>query len=289
MQEYTSKRNTSNRKLYPDTRHTATLRRFYNNPHRRLPQAFTQTHKRKQEKKLQLPCCASTHSMTAPSSCLAPLEHVRLDNVHLSTTCPSRQGAPLDNVHLSTTCASRPRAPLGHVRLSTTCTSRQSAPLDNVHLSATCASRQLSQVLSSTLPPKQPLSPVLTQNSDVRFSTRPLSPSTLSLSQVLRPAFSFIQVQYSDSTSAFSTRPSSTAPRSLLGALHPSPPIGRTRHPSPGLSSLRKQADTEPSQQRSARAFWRETSPPPRRVSIRPSGSVTTRCSFDGECRLSCV
>ena len=27
----------------------------------------------------------------------------------------------------------------------------------------------------------------------------------------------------------------------------------------------------------------------PRRVSIRPAGNVTTRCSFDGECRLSCV
>jgi len=49
------------------------------------------------------------------------------------------------------------------------------------------------------------------------------------------------------------------------------------------------QADTEPQQQRSAPALWRETSPPPRRVFIHPWGSVTTRCSFDGECRLSCV
>jgi len=47
-------------------------------------------------------------------------------------------------------------------------------------------------------------------------------------------------------------------PLPLLGVPSLSWPIGRTRHPSPCLSLLRKQADTEPSQQRSARAFWRE-------------------------------
>jgi len=128
---YSNKHN-AKRKIPRSTRHTATLTQLYNNPHRRLPQAFTQTHKRKQEKKLQLPCCALTHSTTAPSSCLAPLEHVRLDNVHLSTTGTSRQRAPLDNVHLSATCTSRQRAPLCNVHLSATCTSRHVAPLDNV-------------------------------------------------------------------------------------------------------------------------------------------------------------
>ena len=232
------------KEIRPTTRHMATLRRLYINPHRRLPQAFTQTHKRKQEKKLELPCCASTHSTTAPSSGLAPLEHVRLDNVHLSTTLPG-----------TLTCAS-PRA----------------------------------------LPSKQPLSLEFTRGTlshcHVRFSTRllPRAPRQHVLSQAASALFS-----HSTLVRAFQARLTassflsllSDSTLSVLSATLLCPPTrpalfwarcihlrqsGGHATPPPRCFSLQKQADTEPSQQRSARAFWRETSPPPRRVSIRSSG-----------------
>ena len=164
----------------------------------------------------------------------------------------SRQRAPLDNVPLSATCASRQRAPLGHVRLSTL------APLDNSPRS----SLRLHSALSVQLLHGRFLHSSAPQHVLCHVRLALFSSSTL-LSQV----------------------PFSNVPRPLFGHVASAPPIARTRHPSPGRSSLREQADDEPSQRRSARAFWRETSPPPRRVAIRPSGSVTTRCTFDGECR----
>ena len=57
--------------------------------------------------------------------------------------------------------------------------------------------------------------------------------------------------------------------------------------PLPLLASDFK-GDDGPLVGRSARACWREISPRPCRASIRPAGSVTTRCSFDGEYRWWC-
>ena len=62
----------------------------------------------------------------------------------------------------------------------------------------------------------------------------------------------------------------------------------RTSRRSLCLSSLPKQGDeSDPSgpPQRGEKEKGREISPRPCRASIRPSESVTTRCSFDGECR----
>ena len=170
-------------KEYPNKReHTATLRRFYSNPHRRLPQAFTHKPNKRKRKESPLPFCASTHSTTA--SRLSPL--VPRASC-LSSTCASQQLAPLSNVRLSATCASQ------HV-------------LCHVRLASTSSRKQLQ--LSSGRVPTRPLS-----SSPECFSTRAPSCAPLTYSALLSP--------------------STTAPRPLLGALHPCPPIGRTRHPSP--------------------------------------------------------
>ena len=102
------------------TRHTATLRRLYNNPHRRLPQAFAHkpNKEKRKRKESQLPLCASTHSTVASRlSCLAPLVPlVPLKHVRLSATCASQQRAllastPTDSSAFSLSLRLRP---LGH-------------------------------------------------------------------------------------------------------------------------------------------------------------------------------
>ena len=65
--------------------------------------------KRKQEKELQLPCCASTHSTTAPSSCLTCFAPLVPLVPRASRARTSRQRAPLDTCTSRPTCASRPR------------------------------------------------------------------------------------------------------------------------------------------------------------------------------------
>ena len=200
MQEFTSKRNTSNRKLYPDTRHTATLRRFYNNPHRRLPQAFTQTHKRKQEKEV----ATSLLRIDPQLDCLAP----RASRAsRLSSTCASRQRAPLGHVRLSTTLPGPPqysalvRASQAHALKSAS--SHNSKPL--VSAASQAASRTPTLVLSTsafqhTLSALRPFSSHVRFPTCAAFQAASLSDST------------------QNSTSAFSTRPLGTVPRSLLGA-----------------------------------------------------------------------
>ena len=201
------------KRKYPTRRHTATLTQLYNNPHRRLPQAFA--HKPNKEKKGVATSLLRVDPQHDCLACLAPLVPRASRASRLS--------------RLPATCASQARAPLSNVRLSATC----------AFLSQFSSSSSLTHRQTRALPHKY---------------------STL-------------------------LSPSATAPRPLLGALHPCPPIGMTRHPSPCRSSLRKQAHDEHLVGRSARAFWREISARPRRVSIRPSGSVTTWCLFDGECR----
>ena len=106
---YLQATNTMQKGKYPDLRDTRQhLHNSILSPNRRLPQAFTHKPSKRKEKGVATSLFHVDPSTTAPSSGLAPLEHVRLDNVHLSTMCTSRQ-----------------RAPLGHVRLSSTCTSRQ--------------------------------------------------------------------------------------------------------------------------------------------------------------------
>ena len=84
------------------TRHTATLRRLYINPHRRLPQAFAHkpNKEKRKRKESQLPLCASTHSTVASRlSCLAPLVP--------RASRASQARALLSNVRFSATCASQ--------------------------------------------------------------------------------------------------------------------------------------------------------------------------------------
>ena len=164
---------------------------------------------------------------------------------------------------LSSMCASQPRAPRASRPsrlscLSSTCASQQRAPLASTP-TASCASSHSSTPLSCG-PLKQPLS-----HSRVLYERFLHTSSPLSLHSDL-------------------LFPSTHAPRPLLGALHPHRQSQGHATPPPCRSSLRKQAD-EDLLRRSARAFWREISPRPRRVSIRPTGRVTTQCSFDGECR----
>ena len=174
-------------------------------------------------------------------------------------------------------------------RLSSTCASQQRAPLSI--LSTVSDQSATSFHLSLTSPPLS----LSHKYSDVRFSTRPLSPSTLSLSQVLRPAFSFSHCAPPSSGRVATV----SANREHTPPLPPAfPRFGnrqrrmsicwgdpRGRFGGKSRRASEKQADDEPSQRRSARAFWQENSPRRRRVSIRPAGRVTTRCSFDGECR----
>ena len=243
---YSNKHN-AKRKIPRITRHTATLTQLYNSPHRRLPQAFTQTHKRKQEKKLPLPCCASTHSTTASRlSCLAPLVPRASRASRLSSTCASRPSrlsclAPLEHVRLSS-----------NVRFSSTCASQ-----------ATCASQHV-------------------------FSQASLSP----LCRALCVRCLSSSLSYSDShtpTCASQHTLSALRPVLFWARFYPCPPIGRGHAaPPPAFPRFGKT-----SRQMSriccyvdpCGRFWRETSPPPRCVSICPAGSVTTRCTFDGECR----
>jgi len=173
--------------------------------------------------------------------------------------------------------------------------------------SSTCASQQRAPLASTPTDSSLPLS-VLSYSDHsatsfhlslvlpVRFSTRPfleLSLSTLLYTCASQHVFCHVRLastsfrkQLQLSSGRVQTRPLSPSHKysALLSLSHCAPPssgrvasvsanMERTRRPSPCLSSLRKQADNEPSQQRSARAFWRETSPRPRRVSIRPSGS----------------
>ena len=225
--------------------------------------------KEKRKRELQLPCCASTHSTTASRlSCLSPLvpRASRASRAsHLS--CLS----PVSHVRLSSTGASQARASLRNVRLPATCanvaflsqfSSSSSALLPSTHT-------ELSHVrLSSTCTSSQtPPSTLSCASRHVRLSSTPASYSLVSQARALhhssRPALFWahcIRVRQSGG--------------------HATPP--------PCLSSLRKQAEDEDLLRRSARAFWRETSPRPRRVSIRLAGSVTTRCTFDGECRWWC-
>jgi len=127
---YLQANNTMQKKYDRPTRHTATLRRLYNNPHRRLPQAFAHkpNKEKRKRKESQLPLCASTHSTVASRlSCLAPL--VPLKHVRLSATCASQQRAllastPTDSSAFSLSLRLRP---LGH----------QLPPLSRTH---TCAS-----------------------------------------------------------------------------------------------------------------------------------------------------
>ena len=258
------------KEIRPTTRHTATLTQLYNNPHRRLPQAFAhKPNKEKRKKESQLPLCASTHSTVASRlSCLAPLvplEHVRASRL----SCL----APLEHVRLSSTCASQPRALLEHVLFHNV-----HLPL---HLSSTllCAASQTASLSHKSTHRTPSLCQVLRpafSNSDLSLSSNSLSCGLLKLSThnltALRPALFSVHQR---------------APPSS-GRVASAPPIARTRHPSPCRSSLWKQADDEPSQRRSARRFGGKTSPRPRRFSIRPAGSVTTRCTFDGECRWWC-
>ena len=237
MQVFISKQRQCSIKIYPTTRHTATLTQLYNSPHRRLPQAFTQTHKRKEKG-------------VATSLLHVDPQHDRSELVpRASRARASRQRAPLDNVHLSTTCTSRQRAPLDNsprssLRLHSALYERFLHTSALSMSSATCASPSSLRVASAlrqsaghaTPPPAFP-----------RFGNRQMS-----------------RICWGD-------------PRGRFG--------GASRRAS------EKQADTDAHLllRRSARAFWREPSPPPRRVSIRPAGSVTTRCTFDGECRWWCV
>jgi len=207
-------------KYNPTTRDTATLTPLYNNPHRRLPQAFK-----------CLACLVPRASRSSRLSCLVP-----------RASRASRARVPL------VPRASRARAPLKHVRLSATCASRQlspSTPERFLHTSSPSAFSTLICLSSNSL-----------SSGLLKLSTHVLS--------ALRPAL-------------FWARRIRTANRT------DTPPLP------PAASRFRKQADDEPSQRRSAQAFWRETSPRTRRVSIRPAGSVTTRCTFDGECRWWCV
>ena len=151
-----------------------------------------------------------------------------------------------------------PLVPLKHVRFSATCASQQRALLSNVRFSA------------RALPSKQPLSLKFTHRTlscashNVHLPNRTLSlPSTQTcfLLPTPRPALFWARCnrvrQSGEDTAPFP----------------PAAPCFGNRQMSRICWG------------RSARPFWRETSSRPRRVSIRPSGSVTTRCSFDGECR----
>ena len=149
-------------------------------------------------------------------------------------------------------------APLKHVRLSATCASQQRAPLSNVRLSATLPILQL--VFSNTPTDSCASSQVLSSSSSTYRLVQDLIPNRLRpLGHKLPPR---APLEYSLVYSSQALYLSSPAPRPLLGALHPCPPIGRTRHPSPCRSSLGKQADEDAHLlRRSARAFWREISP----------------------------
>jgi len=198
----------------------------------------------------------------------------------------------LSSTCVSTTCTSRQRAPLGHVRLSSTCTSRQLSQVLSTRagFSSTSHCKQL-PLTSQTPHTLSPFRLSQVKYSDLRFLHTSAPQHVLCHVRLALFSDSTLSVLL-DSTSAFSTRPHSDVPRSLLGALHPCPPIARTRHPSPCRFSFQKQADEDDAHlllRRSARAFRRDISPPPRRVSILPAGSVTTRCTFDGECRWWCV
>ena len=245
---------------------------MYINPHRRLPQAFAHKPNKEKRKESQLPCCASTHSTTASRlSCLsrlAPLVPRASRASRLSCLAPlvPRASRASRLSCLASTCASLQRALLGNVRfhnvhlplrLSSTllCAASQAASLSHksTHRTLTCASQH---VLSERF-----------LHSDLSLSSNSLSCGLLKLSThnltALRPALFWarcIRVRQSGG--------------------HATPPPAASRFRNRPMMSLRSGGPRG--------RFWRETSPRPRRVSIRPAGHVTTRCTFDGECRWWC-
>ena len=153
---------------------------------------------------------------------------------------------------------------------------------------------------TSSLRAPRPLSLQYSDLFDERFSTR--APSTAPRSLLSRAPLEHVHLTLSFS---FRAPPSSGRVPSLLQShgLAALPPClsslwnqaeeedavlplrdSRGRFGGASRRAPENQAGTEP-QQQSARAFWRETSPRPRCISIRPSENVTTRCAFDGECR----
>ena len=170
-------------------------------------------------------------------------------------------------------------APPKQLRLSATCASQQRAsparaPLSNVRLSARPLTWPSSQLSSSS-------------SALVRFSSFHVPPKHSTLSAAPPPKYSHTrasQVLHTQTLLSSVFHP----PRPALfwtRCIHTrqseedTPPL-----PLPFLASD-FEGDDDPLVGRSARAFWREISPRPCLASIRPSESVTTRCSFDGECR----
>ena len=115
------------------------------------------------------------------------------------------------------------------------------------HVRLSCLAPLVHVRFPTRLLPRAPRQHVFSAHSQTpHFSLRALSPherpSARPLPRAPRPLLSELCLSSNSLSCGLlklstherpSARPLRTAPRSLLGALHPSPPIGRTCHPSP--------------------------------------------------------